>query len=116
MRSALRAIVLAFALAGATSPEARAVLPHTSFAKLPTGNGYGFSVWDAAAGKLVAFTEHPYAQPAPGVQTRNFAYDAYFGVRAAGGASWLSERPVEAVEYAAQTQVVRATQSFGPLA
>ena len=92
-----------------------AAQPHRSWSKLTTGNGFGFSVYDADAGKLGFFSEHPYAQPSPGVFTRNLAFDAYFGVRAGGGAAWLSERPVETVGYVEQTHAVRAAQRHGPL-
>lgn len=113
-------LTLAFALLTgivATAPfrAAHAVGPHNSWHRLTTGNGYGFATYDAESRRLTFLSDHPYVERAPGDLTRDLAYDAYFGLRASGGAAWLSERPVEALEYRDQTHVVHATQSLGPL-
>ncbi len=112
---ALLAALAAVTLALSVSRPALAVGPHRSFAQLPTGNGYGHALYDAATSRLTTFTEHPYAQRSPSEQTRDLAYDAYFGVRASGGSAWLGEVPVDDVYYEGQSHVVRATQSYGPL-
>ncbi len=110
-----RWLTIVLAALSALPTAASAVLPHRSFDSLTTGNGLLHAVYDGAQGKLVTFNEHPYASPAPGVQTRNLAYDAYFGVRAAGQAAWLPTRPIDSLEYVNQSHVARAVQSLGPL-
>jgi glycosidase len=94
---------------------AHAIGPHRSLAQLPTGNGYSLAVYDASTSRVTTFTDHPYAQRSTSQQTRDLAYDAYFGVRASGGGAWLGELPVENVGYENQSHVVHATQSYGPL-
>jgi hypothetical protein len=116
MRSGLLplALVAACAATVATRP-AHATGPHRSWGRLTTGNGYSFSTYDVDARRVTFFSDHPYVERSSTEATRDLAYDAYFGVRAAGGAAWLGERPVEDAEYHDQTHVVHATQSFGPL-
>ena len=111
MRLALATLAVLLALPAASS----AALPHRSWSKLTTGNGLGFSVYDAATARLSMFTEHPYAQPSPGVFTRNLALDAYFGLRASGSAGWLASLPVDEAGYLDQTHAIRALQRLGPL-
>ncbi|MEI8254702.1 MAG: alpha-amylase family glycosyl hydrolase [Deltaproteobacteria bacterium] len=114
-RLALHAALAAASLALSVPHTSHATGPHRSFAQLPTGNGYGLALYDAATARLTTFTEHPYAQRSPSEQTRDLAYDAYFGVRASGGSAWLGEVPVDDVYYEGQSHVVHASQSYGPL-
>jgi len=105
------AIALALAL---TASAAAAVAPHRSFHQLSTGNGHGFTVYDARAAKVTFFSEHPYLAPSPGALTRNLAFDAFFGLRADGEGAWLAGLPARAA-YVEQTHVIRAAQELGPL-
>jgi glycosidase len=107
--------IVALFVATLSPRDARAIGPHRSLAQLPTGNGYSLAVYDASSSRVTTFTDHPYAQRSPTETTRDLAYDAYFGVRAAGGGAWLGELPVENVGYENQSHVIHATQSFGPL-
>lgn len=116
MRTRVFPLVLAVAVGSVlTALESHATGPHRSWHRLTTGNGYSFAVYDVESRRLNFFSTHPYVQRSPTEVTRDLAYDAYFGVRASGGAAWLAERPVEQAEYLDQTHVIHVTQSFGPL-
>jgi hypothetical protein len=95
-------------------------VPHASHHGATIGNGYGFAVYDGDARKLTMLTEAPHASKSATSATRNPLYDAYFGLRASGGAAWLSETPIEGLEsgglhYVDQSGIVAATQLMGPL-
>src|SRR5262245_33178255 len=107
MRSrSLPLLVLTTLLAILARPRAAgAVEPHNSWRRLTTGNGYGFATYDADARRVNFFAHRPYSERVPGEPTRDLAYDAFFGVRALGGAAWLTDRPVDALEYRDQTHV-----------
>ncbi len=105
---------LSLALAAGAS-AARAAVPHPSIGQATSGNGYGFVVYDLGLRKVTWLTEAPYKAKDAATQTRNVAYDAYFGLRADGEGGWLSNRPLDAAEYLDDGNVVVATQSFGPL-
>ena len=92
-----------------------AIDPHASFEQLPTGNGYGFAVYNAATSRVDVLLERPYAQRSATEPTADRAFDAYFGVRASGGATWLAQLRTDRVSYENQSHVVHAQQSFGPL-
>src|SRR5256885_374142 len=71
--------------------------PQRTWNYLTTGNGHGFQIYDTNANKIVGFLEHPYRYLRPrqdpksdGVGRRNLAFDFYFGVRGAGGSTWLN--------------------------
>ncbi|MSP61871.1 MAG: glycoside hydrolase family 15 protein [Myxococcales bacterium] len=90
-----------------------AVAAHASFTKLPSGNGFGTAVYDAALGKITGLREHVYQSVDTGIPTRDLLYDAYFGVRAGGKEGWLTGAPVDSAEY--DGGVVVARQRFGGL-
>ncbi len=106
-------------LLGAWRAEA-APTPVQSFHELPTGNGFGFSVFDASAHKVTQFLERPYRFLGPGtdpkgagVYRRDLAYDVYFGARTGGAGAWLPDRPQDEVGYLAQSGVVRSVAQLG---
>jgi GH15 family glucan-1,4-alpha-glucosidase len=83
--------------------------PSRSFFSLPSSNGHGAVMVDARTAKVVHFREHLPAteefviddkgndvwvgnEPQV-VRTRNFLYDAYFGLRANGQQRWLTLVP-----------------------
>jgi hypothetical protein len=82
------------------------VSPHLSEQWLPSSNGLAAIAWDRTQYKLVQFLEHPYAAASATVQTRNFAYDSYPGVRVGSTGTWLNGVPPTVVEYVAGSGVV----------
>lgn len=83
---------------------------------LTTGNGLGFQIFDATRNKITYFLEHPYVFLKPdgdlksnGVVRRNLAYDVYFGVKAAAGASgWLNGSGAQTPAYVEESNIVVA--------
>ena len=119
MRTSSLAVVLSGALLAAHASAAPAPVP--SFSSLPSGNGFGFSVFDASAHKVTTFLERPYkylragADPhGEGVYRRDLAYDIYFGARVGGTtASWLPAATQTSAGYVDQSGIVRTTASIG---
>jgi len=94
-----------------------------SFTHLVTGNGFGFQVFEVSDNAIKQFLERPYRyiRPNPsnpdgeGIVRRNLVYDAYFGVRGPGGATWLGETATDEVGYVEQTNVIRTVKQIGSL-
>ena len=85
---------------------------------LPSSNGRASIAYDSVAGKLTHFYEHPYRFPSAGVESRNFAYDAYPGVRVGGAGTagtWLTTVTPSLVEYVRGTGVVHVKRSAAGL-
>ncbi|MCC7536931.1 MAG: hypothetical protein IT379_11995, partial [Deltaproteobacteria bacterium] len=108
-------IAVVFAAALAMPLRVRAVEPFSSWSSLTTGNGYGFAVYDVGRARLSWLTERPYYARDATRRTRDLAYDAYFGIRASGGAGWLSDVAVDSARYAGQSHVIEVDQRFGPI-
>lgn len=81
--------------------------PERSFERLVTGNGHFVASFDREAGRIDTFLEHPYRFFAPrnmpedlcyeADESRDLAFDTYFGVRIDGAGTWLGEvAPTEA--------------------
>ena len=118
-------------LSSLISPRAaKAVDPHRSFERLVSGNGHCVVSFDRAARRIDAFLEHPYRFAAPRApaadlcyaadESRDLAYDAYFGVRSGtGGASggergeWLPELPLDDASTETGTGIIVAQQHAG---
>src|SRR5687768_16961255 len=106
------------------NPAARAVDPHRSFGRLVTGNGHAVVSYDRATRRIDTFLEHPYRFHAPRAdapdlcfaadESRDLAYDLYFGVRAGGAGEWLGDLPLDAAEYEPGTGIIHTTQHAGP--
>ncbi|MEO6955076.1 MAG: glycoside hydrolase family 15 protein [Polyangia bacterium] len=94
--------------------------PVPSFSSLPTGNGFGFSVFDASAHKVTTFLERPYKYLGPGadphgegIYRRDLAYDVYFGARVGATAQWLPDAAQTSAGYVDQAGIVRSVASVG---
>ncbi len=140
LRRPLSALSFALACAAAT-PGARAELPvQRTFSRLSSSNGRGALLIDLAQGKLTHFREHLFAAEEPtldangsevwvgnqpqAVPSRDLLFDAYFGLRAGSGQSWLdgADLDADASGYAGWkagakggTGVARLVQSVGSL-
>ncbi|HEX8793193.1 MAG TPA: glycoside hydrolase family 15 protein [Polyangiaceae bacterium] len=86
--------------------------PHRSEEWLPSSNGVAAIAWDAKQDKLVQFLEHPYAFASSGVQTRNFVYDSYPGVRIGTTGTWLNGVAPVVVEYVPGTGIVHVQRAL----
>jgi len=109
------------------APSARAVDPHRSFERLVTGNGFTVASFDASRRRIDSFLEHPYRffaprGPAPGFcyaadESRDLAYDAYFGVRSGAASTargeWLPELALDDAAMDAGTGIIVAEQHAG---
>jgi len=121
-------VVLLLALAPLAT--AHAVDPHRSFERLVTANGHTVVSFDRSTRRIDSFLEHPYrffAPRAPAAdlcyaadESRDLAYDVYFGVRSGtGGASggergeWLGELPLDDAAMQPGTGVIVARQHAG---
>ena len=109
-------LAVSLGLLGVLAGDARAVGPQRSWSFLTTGNGHGFQVFDTNKNKIVSFLDHPYRYVAPradprsdGIGRRNLAFDVFFGVKASGGAGWLS-RPSSAGDaaYVDESNIIHA--------
>src|SRR5581483_9532116 len=107
-RSAASLMVLCFALpAGAARTR--------SYFTLTTGNGHGFQLFDAKAGRFVGFLDHPYrylrapeADPkADGPERRNLLEEFSAGVRRHGRTEPIEWKNDAA--YERQTNVIRVS-------
>jgi glycosidase/GH15 family glucan-1,4-alpha-glucosidase len=109
---------------------AHAVDPHRSFERLVSGNGHVVVSFDRATRRIDTFLEHPYrffAPRAPSAdlcyaadESRDLAYDAYFGVRSGTGGSaggergeWLSELALDDAATEPGTGIIVAQQHAG---
>lgn len=86
-----------------------------TFFALPASNGRASAVLDVQRAMLTHFLPHPYAAFDDGIITPQLAYDAFFGVRAAGRNAWLAGAPVAEAGYVAGTAVARVAQRAGAL-
>lgn len=104
------AVSLFFACAVASAAE-----PHRSTGFLPTANGRASAAYDAKARKLVQLLEHPYRYPSQGVESRNFLFDAYPGVRVGNQGAWLTSIAPSVIEYVKGTNVVHVARAWNGL-
>jgi hypothetical protein len=106
------AVALAVVLLGAAHVAAQ---PHHSFDEMTSSNGYGAITYDLATRRLDGLFEHIYKYPTSdtaATQTRDFLYDAYFGIRVGTAAAWLTEVPLDEAEYVEGTGILRTVQTF----
>ncbi|MGH7296244.1 MAG: hypothetical protein ACRELB_14985, partial [Polyangiaceae bacterium] len=87
--------------------------PHRSESYLPSSNGLAAIAWDRATSKLDQWLEHPYQAQSSGVQSRNFVYDSYPGVRIGSTGTWLDAVPPTVVEYVPGTGIVHVARALG---
>jgi len=84
--------------------------PFTSFRKLTSANGWAPVVVDLEQRRVTVFRENMYRYPAPGLETRNLAYDVYLGIRAGGQSRWLTDVRLDEAGYESGTNLVRTVQ------
>lgn len=105
-----------------------AAAPHRSYERLVSSNGFAVASYDVATRRIDTFLEHPYRfrQPRPGDvddlcfgadETRDLAFDAYFGVRSGSGAGergeWLPALSLLEHGYEAGTGILHAAHAAG---
>lgn len=105
-------LLSALALVGGEGGARAAVAPHPSHGALPAGNGRATFSYDASSLRITSFLEHPYRSPGEGRVTRNFAYDAYPGVRVGADRAWLTAVAASKIEYVAGTGIVHIARNF----
>lgn len=102
---------LGLALAAATGAAASAAGALPAAKPYPlrlAGNGLGIAVFDHTKGALQDLWLHPYQALVPGQPTADVLHDAYFGLRAPGGAgTWA---PAMALQGCAVGQVCTASE------
>jgi hypothetical protein len=108
--------ICAWAACGAVVGPANAeVVPHRSTGFLPAANGFASVAYDAKGYKLVQLLEHPYRYPTPGVESRDFLYDMYPGIRVGGTGTWLNAVAPSKIEYVPGTGIVHTVRSLSGL-
>ncbi len=107
-----RLLLLGAVLALLTTSTARAAEPHRSIGALPSSNGRAAIAFDTNAFKLTQFLEHPYRYPSAGVESRNFLYDAYPGLRVGTTGAWLNTITPSKIEYVPGTGIIHVVRSW----
>lgn len=112
-------LLLAFGLPLSVEAQER------SFGRLVTGNGHAVASFDRDTSRIDTFLEHAYrfAEPRedredlcfPADESRDLAYDAYFGVRVDGTGTWLGDVPVDEARYEPGTNIILVVQHVGSL-
>src|SRR5690349_2664981 len=105
------------------SVSPRAAAEERSFHRLVTANGHTAVSFDRARSRFDTFLEHPYRYFAPRTdpadhcaeadESRDLAFDFYFGVRDGAAGTWLSDVPVDAGGYVPGTGILWAEQHLG---
>lgn len=111
-RAQSRTGVLVAAAIGVAASANAAAPPHLSVPGLPSSNGLTTIVFDRATSRVNQFLEHAYRYPTANVETRDFAYDTYPGVRVGGTTAWLPTVSPTAIEYVAGTGIVHIRREF----
>lgn len=118
---ALAAFALIWILPVAHAARSAAEDGARSFFILPTGNGYGFQLFDTRDSRLVAFQDHPYRYLRPqadirkdGIERRNLLEQMQLGLAYPGQPTeWLegTQGNVE-TEYLEQTNILRNARTL----
>jgi len=87
-----------------------AAVPHFSYPKWVSANGWGAVVWNDD--RLGDAYPHLYQEYAPGVVTPDLLWDSYFGLVDADGGRWLLDW--DEVRYRPGTNLIHAEGSAGP--
>ncbi len=91
--------------------EAGAVVPHRTEHHLSSSNGRASIAFDATTNRVNQFLEHPYRFPSAGSESRNFAFDAYPGIRVGGAGTWLSTVTPTSIEMIPGTGIIHVVRS-----
>ena len=95
--------------------EAGAVVPHRTEHHLSSSNGRASIAFDATTNRVNQFLEHPYRFPSAGSESRNFAFDAYPGIRVGGAGTWLSTVTPTSIEMIPGTGIIHVVRSVSGL-
>ena len=90
------------------------VLAQPTVTDLPVSNGFGAAAYSLESHKLTTFTRHLYASWNPGVETQDWCFDMFFGLRAGGQNRWLAgvaEDGEDAVGYLEGTGILKTVHS-----
>jgi hypothetical protein len=96
-----------------------------SFGRLVTGNGHAAVSFNRDTARVDTFLEHAYRFHEPrdapenlcfsADESRDLAYDTYFGVRIGSAGTWLADVPVDEAAYEPGTNIIRVVQHLGSL-
>lgn len=93
---------------------AQSVIPHNSFNKLVTTNGFGASMYDIEQNRITKFWNHIYRFPEEGKETLQLCYDTYPGIRIDTSESfWLGELSPSKVQYINGTNIIMTEHNLG---
>ena len=92
-----------------------AVLAQPTVTDLPVSNGFGAAAYSLETHKLTTFTGHLYASWNPGVDTVDWCYDVFFGLRAGGQNRWLSGVAEDSAGYLEGTGILKTVHSHQDL-
>ncbi|MEO6420429.1 MAG: glycoside hydrolase family 15 protein [Polyangiaceae bacterium] len=95
--------------------NAGAVDAHRSETHLSSSNGRASIAFNATTYRVNQFLEHPYAFPSAGVQSRNFAFDAYPGIRVGTTGTWLPSVSPTSIEMLPGTGIIHVVRSVSGL-
>lgn len=122
MRTAFAALGLLFVMS--TLARADDVAPHRSLGRLVSSNGHVVVSYNRATNRVDTFLEHPYRFRSPNNapadlcfsadETRDLAFDQYFGVRINGNGVWLPDVPATTAMYVNGTNIFYTEQFAGP--
>ncbi|MEM9860080.1 MAG: glycoside hydrolase family 15 protein [Myxococcota bacterium] len=115
---------LALAVLTLQSASAKAQVDR-SFSRLVTGNGHAVVSFERESARIDTFMEHAYRFHEPredredlcfeADESRDLAYDSYFGLRVNGAGTWLGDVALDEANYERGTNIIRAVQHVGEL-
>jgi hypothetical protein len=82
---------------------------------LPVSNGFGAAAYSIETHKLTTFTRHLYTSWNPGVETQDWCYDVFWGLRAGGQNRWLAGVAEDSVGYLEGTGILKTVHSHQDL-
>jgi hypothetical protein len=91
------------------------VMAQPTVTDLPVSNGFGSAAYSIESHKLTTFTRHLYASWNPGVETVDWCYDVFFGLRAGGQNRWLAGVTEDSVEYLEGTGILKTVHTHQDL-
>ena len=95
----------------AVATSAHAIEPFRSMRTLTSSNGRGAIIYDRTTYRITQFLEHAYRYPEKGVESRNFAFDSYPGIRVGGTGAWLANSAPTRIEYVNGTGIVHTERT-----
>lgn len=115
--------VLLLVLFVSTIARADGVAPHRSFQRLVSSNGHAVVSYNRTTNRVDTFLEHPYRFRTPNNapsdlcysadETRDLAFDQYFGFRTGDHGEWLSDETATSANYLNGTNIISTAQYAG---